>query len=496
MVNKDNEKFCINCPINSTLINLIIENSKFQNNTLRQNWLGRLNSTIKIENLKLVSTKLDNIEDKAFVDSRLKSIANLHIQNSDLKVLRQGMFEGLSYLRMFAFKSDIAYKLEIQENVFENITKFLTTVEICSFIISDESVQNLFGESGTESLKLISLYLRYNKVDKISKNAFIKVSNLKILDLEMSGILEIDEYAFSANTKLTSLNLANNSVETLKPLIFSNLTKLPSSSLYLNGNNWRCTCDLQWLKDFYNNSDVINKNIPLMCSSFNNFLDINFCEPTTFQCDVMNSSVSREEKVDRTYIVELVIKQELVNLELRELEYEPLQVEIALSDMTNNEDLRNYFLLWFNSNNKSEYGCITPIENHTKILNLKWDTTYSFSFIKENETEISPKVSFGFTTSPEWSQRTWLVNNDKAFVLLLTTFCTISFGFLIAFITCLYFRKRRNVVNEPRYNYIENAVSTDIYEKPVYWSHAWLHQIQDISRQKITLAEKLDADLQ
>ncbi|KAK4875384.1 hypothetical protein RN001_011806 [Aquatica leii] len=487
---------CINLEVQKECdcITLDISNSAFENDTLRQNWLSTLKPTINVRELTLKDCKLNKIEAGAFSNRPFTYMRILFIINSGLKMIKQDIFEGVSGLTSFSFISFMnSYELMVEDEVFDKVGLSLAIVEINRFKISEKTLISLFGAKGALLPSLKLLHLGYNNIKKIPEYAFMNAFQLESITLESTGIEEVDEKAFWNNSVVTKLNLANNSIETLGPLTFKNLQSLKPSNLYLNGNYWSCTCSLQWLKDMYLTNNTINKDIPLECSNDLSFEDSDFCSTTevttdsqtttnvapvytTLECRIMNSSSSYVPTAGRIHIVELLIKNEVVTLEFQELESETLQVNIIVSNIAT-DDLRNYFLLWFNSINMSDYGCITPLYNTQLLTDLNWATTYSFSLVKENDTEISPKASFGFTTSPEWSQRVWISNSKKTLVLSLTTCFMIVIGCLTAIITFFCLRPHReepvnsndlNGLPKDSYGYVDNA-STKEYEKPAYW---------------------------
>ncbi|KAF5269731.1 hypothetical protein FQA39_LY08654 [Lamprigera yunnana] len=487
-INKAVQVTCSNASIT-------ISSSVFKNHILEANWLSAVNESIKIHELTLDGCELSEISSKAFADHPFTFLSILTIVNSNLKVIKREIFDGMNNLNTFAFRSnEYKYELIIEEKAFESVSNTLAVLQMNRFLISEQSLVNLSGERGAYMSLLVKLDLSYNYIKKIPNGAFQKASQIQSLYLRSCGIVEVDEKAFCGSTTVQALYLDENDIETLKPLTFKALTNLNDYGLYLNGNNWQCNCDLQWLKDYYLNEKFINREISLLCSRESEFHEIDFCEttgPTTFEmtstsglenshmtvkCEVRDTVPFFGANVDAVHTVELIIKNSNVILEFQELQFEPLLVKIIISNVTS-DSLRNYFLLWFNSNNKTEYGCITPLENNTLIANLNYASSYAFTLVKEGETDISPKASFGFTTSPEWNRRAWILNNDKALVLTVTIICTIFFGCLIVIGTLLCFRRHHKETNndnsvklrEKEYNYVSEVCTNNEHDKPAYW---------------------------
>ncbi|KAF5298041.1 hypothetical protein FQR65_LT09852 [Abscondita terminalis] len=472
-------------------IELIIDGATFVNNVLKENWLDTLDSHTKISKLNLKHCTLVNIEKGAFSYKFFQALTDLKIVESGLQELRQDMFEGLGSLIHFTLTQyELRYELSIEEYPFEK-SPILQIVDLDMFIISIKSLNNLFGKNGKYSPTLDILDLSRNKIDTIPDDAFVNAPGLVSLYLLDSGIQEIHEKAFWGNTMIQILDLTNNHLKTLKPLTFKSLTR--QYSLFLSGNRWECDCDLQWLKDMYCNTNVINPTTPLKCSNGELFQNFDFCGTsefttdlptttishgfTTLQCEISNYSNGRANSVEVDHMVQLVIENEVGILEFQELQQEPFEVKVVMRDMTS-ETLRNYYLLWFNSNNKSEYGCITPLNKTNIIHDLNRATTYTFSLVKENETEISPYAPFGFTTSPEWNDRAWILNSDKKIVLGVTLTFIIVLGFLIVIVTIFCMRRRYNQADcknsldskcNDDYSYIDSTAATKTDDKPMYW---------------------------
>jgi Leucine-rich repeat (LRR) protein len=98
-----------------------------------------------------------------------------------------------------------------------------------------------FTNAGVESLdgienclKLESIYLNHNAINKLSSGAFEKCENLKSISIESNGLSVIDVDAFKNLSKLQTLALKNNSIAKLIPKTFDLLPELQSISLQSN----------------------------------------------------------------------------------------------------------------------------------------------------------------------------------------------------------------------------------------------------------------------
>lgn len=481
---------------------LTISNSIFHELTLKEKWLKAIEPDIR--SLRLEDNTLKEIKEKAFAGHPFLNLNKLVIINSNLKKLKRESFLEMNSLIDFAFLNFAnTYVLQLEENVLEGMSGSLSILEISKFTFSLSTLSQLFGSRGALAPSLVTLVLSYNSIPGIDKYAFEKAPSLRALYLLESGIKNIHREAFWGNQLLEMINLKNNLLQSLEDGTFDKSQKLKQQRVYLSQNYWNCNCTLEWLKLCYINSNVIDEKEPPLCWLKSSFEEVEFCNDNTpiTSTTLDKSTITTEstpgnnpnrsyihvkcrELIDFTYhsdtiysinTVEVIIEEEVVNLDFQELDDELLTIRILINEYL--ENLSDYRLIWFNSNNKSENGCVATIENNMLLYELKRNITYAFGVLHKDTNKISPKCCFGLKTNPEWSERTWILNKYKVLILSITICGVIILLGLAIFLTVLCIWKHPNliennkniVVIKSKNSNSESNVPAMDYERPVYW---------------------------
>ncbi|XP_053322996.1 BDNF/NT-3 growth factors receptor isoform X2 [Spea bombifrons] len=92
---------------------------------------------------------------------------------------------------------------------------------------------------------------------------YTELRNLTVVD---SGLKVVSRLAFRNNLKLTYVNLSRN---TLPTLTRKNFRHLPLSELIVNGNPFKCSCDLMWIKVFQEAKSLGLENQNIYCLTEN-----------------------------------------------------------------------------------------------------------------------------------------------------------------------------------------------------------------------------------
>ena len=125
--------------------------------------------------------------------------------------------------------------VEIPENL-PNYTDWL--------LLSENNISSI-----NEIILQTSFFPHLTKLD-ISSNSLENISN------------EFDVYT-CCSSRLSLLDISNNNLTTL-PRNIMNISSL--SNLYLGGNSFKCICDNFWMKDWLNNSDIIENSTNITCT--------------------------------------------------------------------------------------------------------------------------------------------------------------------------------------------------------------------------------------
>lgn len=103
--------------------------------------------------------------------------------------------------------------------------------------------------------KLESLqFVRHKTLTVITKDLFSRFTQLSAVYLVENGVRSIEKNAFDLFAQtLQSLNLAQNLLKTLPeyvlPYEFFTRNQTRKKAVYLYGNPWHCSCELNYLKE-------------------------------------------------------------------------------------------------------------------------------------------------------------------------------------------------------------------------------------------------------
>lgn len=78
--------------------------------------------------------------------------------------------------------------------------------------------------AGTQ--KLETLDLSYNKINRLSKETFKNLTNLRLIRLSRNDLNQLDDGVFGHLKKLKHLDIDGNKLRELKPEVFAGLNKL------------------------------------------------------------------------------------------------------------------------------------------------------------------------------------------------------------------------------------------------------------------------------
>lgn len=277
--------------------------------------------------------------------------------------------------------------------------------------------------------KLVRIDLRYNYLTNVPNSAFIGASKLTQLYLGGNKINRIEEKAFEPSnvfSPIKVLDLSNNNLHTLDETVFSYFADDIETDL--SKNPWNCNCSLQWLKNWYQNNSDLNISDSLLCANSNdeNFSDVDFgCQntenstkttlsPSTsnsgydyiqLQCINSANTMFPEYYEEWTYFT-ICIRSNLMELEIYELDVESATFEVKVIGKTENS-----YVMWYNINNRSDYGCVSIMNDDTFLMqNLERQATYTICALYGDETTTSPYDCVGFIVPVDWESRAWITN--------------------------------------------------------------------------------------
>ncbi|XP_043931683.1 chondroadherin-like [Protopterus annectens] len=188
--------------------------------------------------------------------SSMKKLIALYLNNNNLTELADGSFQGLVQLRW----------LYLSNNHISNISsKAFSSMKNLRRLYLDGNNLMSVPSSALRAVKGISvLVLSRNPIEKLTGDSFgRKLSFLTELYLDNATLKEVSSRAFTRFRALQVLSMRDNHLETLQSL--KPLRNL--QSLSLSGNNWRCDCQMTWLRGWLL-TDLVNDNrYEVKCSS-------------------------------------------------------------------------------------------------------------------------------------------------------------------------------------------------------------------------------------
>ncbi|XP_030754163.1 leucine-rich repeat-containing protein 24-like [Sitophilus oryzae] len=143
---------------------------------------------------------------------------------------------------------------EIHQDAFKDLI-ILVEVDLSNNLISYLHPKTFHGN---ERLRL--LYLSGNPLGTLSEAQFPVLRHLKILYLEQCQLEFIHRNAFVNIPTLTTVNLQHNFLRNLSEATFRGFSYL--TTLELEGNPWRCDCELRGFRDWFVSSKLAGS---LMC---------------------------------------------------------------------------------------------------------------------------------------------------------------------------------------------------------------------------------------
>lgn len=113
---------------------------------------------------------------------------------------------------------------------------------------------------GNERLRLLAL--NFNPLRRLVRAQFPVLPHLRTLEFEGCFLESVDRDAFIHLTALDILNLKSNKLRSLSEAMFMGFAHL--KALALDGNPWRCDCELRGFRDWFLSSNL--QPVPLTCA--------------------------------------------------------------------------------------------------------------------------------------------------------------------------------------------------------------------------------------
>lgn len=239
--------------------------------------IGILNTT-SITHLNLSNNIIQNIQHNAFTD--MKNLVKLDLSFNLLKgsklIIQRYRFELSEFhsLRWLSFRGNpLGYVSKMTFTQFGYLKLEELDLSYCGITSLEEMAL-------TNLVKLKKLHLQYNNIAVLSGDSFNTLGELEELHLDHNKIRTLGQLTFMS---LQNLFLNFNNIDRLKGDTLTHLVSLknleldynklkylaPNSfpgdlqSVSLNGNPWRCDCNMKWIlvnskwRQFYQNSSFV-----------------------------------------------------------------------------------------------------------------------------------------------------------------------------------------------------------------------------------------------
>ncbi|KAJ8951047.1 hypothetical protein NQ314_007747 [Rhamnusium bicolor] len=430
------------CRISEMKLNL--QEVDFNNNTIVQGWLKDLSRDV--EELTIASSFLQEIGESAFAGKPFVYLNELVITDSRIRVLRKHAFIN-SKLQTFEFRCSNR-RITIEHNALEPISNYLTILQLSQCIDDFQAVRNITGTGASTFNKLVEIDLRFNTFNNILNRSFIGAPQLISLYLSENNINSIELEAFRGiQSSLQLLSLRNNRLSTLLEGVFNGFTR--GGRIDIGGNPWNCDCDLLWLKYFYiKNLELYfgNGTIPFTCT-VGNYDVVEFCpvSSTTIHDNATNNNTITEatnittttgtttenpysyvylqcsnvadfqdislEGMNRIFSHSVSVRNSTILYNFFQIEGTPY---FELKVMNN---VGTDYLIWINSRNTSDYGCVHDIQESVQLKNLQYGMTYTICLLKEEADTVAPFDCTSLTVPLEWKNNAWILNKHIPFVI-------------------------------------------------------------------------------
>ncbi|XP_077284895.1 uncharacterized protein LOC143910339 [Arctopsyche grandis] len=253
-----------------TIEQLSIQSLLLLNRKLAQNWIQT--SSFRIKNLEIIAPEIDDIENGAFRGYAFEQLNELKLEEVTIDTFNELTLDGLSIEGLFMMKSRIN---RINENALKPVASNLRALFVENMVLPLD-VTNL---TGSVTLPLVGIVdFNNNDLGRLNSRSFSGLINCNLVFLQYSKIEHVGCGTFQPLTRMSGLLLIETGLTTMDSCAFGTwmINNMPDYTLYLDTNDWKCDCNLRWIKELQVRNKV--RDLPLCAShSCQPIRDTNFC---------------------------------------------------------------------------------------------------------------------------------------------------------------------------------------------------------------------------
>ncbi|TTA40552.1 Trophoblast glycoprotein [Bagarius yarrelli] len=193
---------------------------------------------------------------------RMDYLAEVYLHENQIKQVDPGVFDNLPALRLLDLSSNPILNFSPDAFPENNMLQVLNlSRSLYNFSYADV-FSNLFKHA---TPKLSSLSLANNDLVVLAEDMFTSLSDLTSLDLRNNSLVSIKNVTFQ-NQALVSLDLRNNALKELSNETMKEFNQIPGLQLYLLSNQWVCDCNIEDMVTWLQNADFVVDKQNLSCT--------------------------------------------------------------------------------------------------------------------------------------------------------------------------------------------------------------------------------------
>ncbi|XP_026769167.2 trophoblast glycoprotein b [Pangasianodon hypophthalmus] len=211
--------------------------------------------------LLLTGNDISHLTEESF-PVRLDYLAELYLPENRIEQVAPGVFDSLPRLRLLDLSNNKIWNFSPDAFPEHNMLQVLNlSGSLYNFSYTDVFC-NLLKHAVP---KLSNLSLANNDLVVLPDDMFTSLSDLTTLDLRNNSIVSIKNVTFR-NNALISLDLRNNALKELSNGTLKEFNQIPGLQLYLLGNQWVCDCNIEDMVMWLQSSDVVVDKQHMTCT--------------------------------------------------------------------------------------------------------------------------------------------------------------------------------------------------------------------------------------